>query len=112
MASAEDVPDKEREGQRERVPAEASGDCIRWEEAACVAKGKGASSGSDKRWTRKTCYALSVPPGFRSHQGSGWQEFTGKVSNPASRPFQGESPSMDTLRRLIQEVLENQLESE
>lgn len=36
----------------------------------------------------------------------------GELSNPTFPPLQGESPSMDTLRRLIQEELEKQLESE
>lgn len=35
-----------------------------------------------------------------------------EVSNSTFPPLQGESPSVDTLRRLIQEELEKQLESE
>lgn len=98
----------------EREAAGASGGPIKWEGAVRVGKEEGVRSGCDKVWTRKVCSLLSVPSLLvsRTLRGLAWQELTAEVRNAPSPPFQGESPSLDTLRRLIQEELEKQLESE
>ena len=69
-----------------------------------MTEAEGGGSGCDKDWTRTMCYVVPV-----SLLVSG---AIGEVSNSTFPPLQGESPSVDTLRRLIQEELEKQLESE
>lgn len=69
-----------------------------------MTKAKGGGSGCDKDRTRTMCYMLPVPLLVSGA--------VREVSYSTFPPLQGESPSMDALRRLIQEELEKQLESE